>query len=125
MRPRWRRCSCEVARYGEFAVAEAGSCVAAQLPVLDDPESRICVFLTEYCDPVDRERLEADCGKTVAQHRQDRLASLGGKPARKRHVESECFHDIWRSPAVEILALHRSRVGVVLPRRSLGLHEYA
>src|SRR5947208_5132989 len=55
----------------------SGSCFPAQLPVLDDPESRLCIFLAEYRDPVDRERLETDCGKTVAQHRQSGLASLG------------------------------------------------
>src|SRR5438128_12086993 len=79
---------------GSFAVAEAGSCVPVQLPVLDDPESRLCVFLAEYRDPVDRERLETDCGKTVAQHRQDGPASLAVKPSRKRHMEAEFFHDI-------------------------------
>src|SRR5258706_4195271 len=116
---------CGVARSREFGSVEAGSCAAAQLPVLDDPQSRICIFLTEYRDPVDRKCLEADCGKTVAQHRQDRLASLGGKPARKSHVEAEFFHDIWISPAVEILALPRRQVRGISPRTILPIERRA
>ncbi len=82
-----------------------GDSLDLKFPVVDDPESRICIFLTEYRDAVDREHGDADCRKPVPQHRQDRLASLGVQPTRQCHVEAEIFHDIGIAPAVEVLAL--------------------
>src|SRR6266478_7252717 len=84
-----------------------GDSLDLKFPVVDDPESRICIFLTEYRDAVDREHCEADCRKPVPQHRQDRLASLGVQPTRQCHVEAEIFYDIGIAPAVEVLALPR------------------
>src|SRR3977135_967992 len=86
-----------------------GDSLDLKFPVVDDPESRICIFLAEYRDAVDREHGEADCRKAVPQHRQDRLASLGVQPTRQCHVEAEIFHDIGIAPAVEVLALPLSQ----------------
>ena len=45
--------------------------------VTNDPEPGIASVLTTYGDSVDRERLETERRKTIAQHRQDRLAPAG------------------------------------------------
>src|SRR4051812_19156762 len=75
----------------------------AKFPVVDDPESRGCIFLTEYRDPVDGERIESDGGKAVPQHGQDRFTPRGIKPSRQCHVEAEILHDVGVPPAFQMI----------------------
>src|SRR5882724_9633672 len=114
-----RRCgtSCRVQPDG--LPIRIGDSLDLKFPAVDDPESRICMFLTEYRDAVDRKHCEADCRKAAPQHRQDSLASLGVQPTRQCHVESEIFHDIGIAPAVEVLALPRRQLGRISPRAVL------
>jgi hypothetical protein len=73
--------------------------------VIEDPEPRIGLFLTKQGQPVDREGFDANGGKVMPQHRQGGLATFSFQSAGQRHVETEFFHDIGISPAIEIFAL--------------------
>src|SRR6267142_652952 len=114
VRTRWLCCGANLT--GLATLVEG---LRAELPVVNDPEARSCIFLTEYRDPVDGQCLEVDGGKAAPQHRQDGFAPLGVEPPRQRHVEAEVFHDIGIPPAIELFALPRRQLGGISSRMIL------
>ena len=71
------------------------------------PESRRCILLTKHRDPVDRQRLEIERGKTLMQQRDELLAPLGRGSSGEGHVETEVVHHIGVAPAIEMVDLGR------------------
>ena len=86
--------------------------------MLDDPESRNGIVLTEYRDPVDGERLRPSAEKRSRSIARMGFAALGAEPAGQRHVEAEIVQHIGISPAIEMLALPRRQL-----RRDFAVHD--